>query len=142
MPDSIRKTLSIFSNVNIQIQDVSPSRKTLTVNLDANEVANEYKAVIGEVAKQVKIPGFRPGKAPAALVLKQYGKAVNDEFKQKVLSKAYRDGLKESKLDVIQVVSVQEGDIAPDKFAGINFIVDLRPSFELPELAGDRKSVV
>jgi trigger factor len=136
VPDSLRKTLPKFPNVNIQIQDVSPSRKTLTVNLDATEVAAEYKAVIGEVAKQVNIPGFRPGKAPAALVLKQYGKAVNEEFKKNVLGKAYREGLKESKLDVIQVVSVQEGDIAPDKFAGINFIVDLRPAFELPELAG------
>lgn len=136
MPDSPEETLSIFSTVNIQVQDVSPTRKSLTVNFDAKEVAAEYQAVIGEVSKQVRIPGFRPGKAPANLVLKQFGKAVNDEFKQKVVGKAYRDGIKESKLDVIQVVNVQEGDIAPDKFAGIVITVDIRPSFELPELAG------
>lgn len=122
--------------MNIQIQDVSPTRKSIVVNLDAQEVAAEYQAVIGEVAKQVRIPGFRPGKAPANLVLKQYGKAVTDEFKQKLVAKAYRDGVKESKLDVIQVVNVQEGDIAPDKFAGIVITVDLRPSFELPEITG------
>ncbi len=125
-----------FSTVNIQVQDVSPTRKSLVVNLDAKEVAAEYQAVIGEVAKQVRIAGFRPGKAPAHLVLKQYGKAVSDEFKQKVVGKAYRDGLKESKLDVIQVVNVQEGDLAPDKFAGIVITVDIRPSFELPDLSG------
>lgn len=122
--------------MNIQVQDVSPTRKSLVVNLDAKEVAAEYQAVIGEVAKQVRIPGFRPGKAPAHLVLKQYGKAVSDEFKQKVVGKAYRDGLKESKLDVIQVVNVQEGDLAPDKFAGIVITVDIRPSFDLPDFNG------
>lgn len=122
--------------MNIQVQDVSPTRKSLVVNLDATEVAAEYKAVIGEVAKQVRIPGFRPGKAPTQMVLKQYGKAVNDEFKQKVVAKAYRDGLKESKLEVIQVVNVQEGDLAPDKFAGIVITVDIRPSFEMTDLSG------
>lgn len=122
--------------MNIQIQDVSPTRKSLTVSLDANEVAAEYKLVIGAVSKQVSIPGFRPGKAPANLVLKQYAKAVNDEFKQKVVGKAYRDGIKESKLDVIQVTNVNEGDIAPDKFASIVITVDIRPAFELPELSG------
>jgi trigger factor len=122
--------------VNIQVQDVSPTRKSLTVNFDAKEVAAEYQAVIGEVVKQVRIPGFRPGKAPANLVVKQFGKAVKDEFKQKIVAKAYRDGIKEAQLDVIQVVNVQEGDISPDKFAGIVITVDIRPSFELPALDG------
>ena len=122
--------------MNIQIQDVSSSRKSIVVNFDATEVANEYKTVIREVAQQAKIPGFRPGKAPLNLLLKQYGKAVSEEFKQKIVGKAYRDGIKESKLDVIQVVNVQEGDIAPDKFAGIIITVDIRPSFELPDLSG------
>ncbi len=122
--------------MNIHIQDVSPTRKSLTVSFDATEVAAEYKSVIGEVSKQVRIPGFRPGKAPSSLILKQHGKAVGEEFKQKVVGKAYRDGIKESKLDVIQVTNVQEGDIAPDKFASIVITVDIRPAFELPDLAG------
>lgn len=122
--------------MNIQVQDLSPTRKSLTVNLDATEVAAEYQAVIREVAQQVRIPGFRPGKAPAQLVLKQYGKAVGDEFKQKVVGKAYRDGIRESKLDVIQVVKISEGDLAPDKFAGIVILVDVRPAFELPDYSG------
>lgn len=122
--------------MNIHIQDVSPTRKSLTVSFDAHEVAAEYKSVIGEVSRQARIPGFRPGKAPASMILKQYGKAVSDEFKQKVVGKAYRDGIKESKLDVLQVTNVQEGDIAPDKFASIVITVDIRPAFELPALSG------
>lgn len=122
--------------MNIHIQDVSPTRKSLTVSFDANEVAAEYKSVIGEVSRQARIPGFRPGKAPASMILKQYGKAVSDEFKQKVVGKAYRDGIKESKLDVLQVTNVQEGDIAPDKFASIVITVDIRPAFSLPVLDG------
>jgi trigger factor len=122
--------------VNIQVQDVSPTRKTLTVNLDAREVAAEYQAVIGQVSREARIPGFRPGKAPAHMILRQFGKTVQEEFKQKVVGRAYRDGIQEAKLDVVQVTNVDGGEIAPDKFAAVVITVDVRPSFELPELAG------
>jgi trigger factor len=122
--------------VNIQVQDVSPTRKSLTVSFDVREVAAEYNAVIREASKQARIPGFRPGKAPASMVLRQSGKAINEEFKQKVVAKAYRDGIQESKLDVIQVAHVLEGEIVPDKFAAIIITVDIRPTFDLPSLDG------
>ncbi len=128
--------------MNIQIQDVSPTRKSLVVSFDAKEVGIEYQAVIGEVSKQARLPGFRPGKAPAALVLKQYGKNIAEDFKQKVVGKAYRDGLKESKLNVVQVTGVEEGTIAPDQAATITITVDIQPSFELPDLAGIPVTVV
>lgn len=128
--------------MNIQIQDVSPTRKSLVVSFDAKEVGIEYQAVIGEVSKQARLPGFRPGKAPAALVLKQYGKNIAEDFKQKVVGKAYRDGLKESKLNVIQVTGVEEGTIAPDQAATITITVDIQPSFELPDLAGIPVTIV
>jgi trigger factor len=136
LTNSVNKTLLIFTTVNIQIQDVSPTRKSLVVSFDAKEVGIEYQAVVGEVSKQVRLPGFRPGKAPAALVLKQYAKNITEDFKQKIVGKAYRDALKETKLNVVQVTGIEEGTIAPDQAATITITVDLQPSFDLPELAG------
>jgi len=128
--------------VNIQIQDVSPTRKSLVVSFDAKEVGVEYQAVIGEVSKQARLPGFRPGKAPAALILKQYGKSITDDFKQKIVGKAYRDALKEAKLNVIQVTGVEEGTITPDQAATITITVDIQPTFVLPELGGIPVTVI
>ncbi|MEY4489331.1 MAG: hypothetical protein RIQ79_1839 [Verrucomicrobiota bacterium] len=128
--------------MNIQIQDVSPTRKSLVVSFDAKEVGIEYQAVVGEVSKQVRLPGFRPGKAPVALVLKQYAKNITEDFKQKIVGKAYRDALKETKLNVVQVTGIDEGTIAPDQSATITITVDLQPSFDLPELAGIPVTIV
>ncbi len=78
--------------MNVQITDINETRKTLTVTLDKGEVDGEYNTILGEFTKQVSLPGFRPGKAPAAMVAKRFGKELKDEFKQKVIGKAYRDG--------------------------------------------------
>jgi trigger factor len=92
--------------------------------------------VLGDFTKQANLPGFRPGKAPAAMVAKRYGKELKDEFKTKVIGKAYRDGLEQSKLEVLTLVEVEEGTIESGLSAAIKLTVDVRPDFQLPEYSG------
>lgn len=128
--------LPFYNTVNVQISDINETRKTLTVTLDKGEVDGEYNAVLGDITKQVSLPGFRPGKAPAAMVAKRYGKELKDEFKQKVIGKAYRDGLEQSKLEVLSLVDVEEGTIEPGLSAAIKLTVDVRPEIKLPDYTG------
>jgi trigger factor len=88
--------------------------------------------VVTEIAIYARLPGCRPGRAPADLVLKRFAKEVRDELKSKVIGKAYRDGMEKTKLDVANVVQVEEGTIESGLSAAITFTVDVQPQFELP----------
>lgn len=122
--------------MNVQITDINETRKALTVTLDKGEVDSEYKNLLAEFTKQVRLPGFRPGKAPAAMVATRFGKELKDEFKNKVIGKAYRDGLEQSKLEVLSLVDVEEGSVEPGLSAAIKLTVDVRPAIKLPEYVG------
>jgi len=122
--------------VNIELKDLSETRKNLVVSLDKSEVEGEYQAVVGEYAKQARLPGFRPGKAPAAMILKKYAKEITDEFKNKVVNKAYRGGLEQAKLDIISIINVEQGTIEPNLSSAITFTLDVRPAITLPDYAG------
>jgi trigger factor len=122
--------------VNVQLSPVSDSRKNLVVTLDKDEVDTEHKAVLGEYVRQARLPGFRPGKAPASLVIKKFSKEIAEELKQKVVTKAYRGALEKEKLDVLNVVSVDEGKIEQGVPAAITVTVDVRPEFTLPDYVG------
>jgi trigger factor len=122
--------------VNVQLSTLSETRKSLVVTLDPTEVDSEHAAVLVEFTKQARLPGFRPGRAPAAIVGKRFAKEIADEFKQKVVSKAYREGLEQQKLDVLNIVKIDEGTIAPGGPAAITVTVDVRPEFTLPDYVG------
>ena len=122
--------------MNIELKDISDTRKSLLVTLDKGEVDAEYQAVIKEITGAARIPGFRPGKAPANIIERRYAKEIREEFKNKVVSRAYRDGMKQAELDVLNVVDVKEGDVQPAVPAEITFTMDINPSFELPEYKG------
>jgi len=122
--------------VNVLLSTVSDTRKSLVVSLDKAEVDTEHQAVLGEYVRLARLPGFRPGKAPAAVVVKRFAKEISEEFKQKVVSRAYKGALEKEKLDVLNVVKVEEGTIEPGAPAAITVTVDVRPDFTLPEYVG------
>ena len=119
--------------MNVQLNSVSDTRKNLVVTLDKSEVDTEHQAVVAEFSQMAKIPGFRPGKAPAAMVVKRFGKEIADEFKQKVVSKAYRGALEKEKLDVLNVVNVEPGEVQAGLSASVTITLDVRPDFKLPD---------
>lgn len=122
--------------MNIELKDVTETRKTLVVTLDKSEVDAEHRAALAEIANYARLPGFRPGRAPADLIARRFGKEVQEELKSKVVSKAYRGGLDQAKLEVANIVDVAEGKIEPGLSAAVTFTLDLEPQFELPEYVG------
>jgi trigger factor len=122
--------------VNIELKDVSETRKSLVVSLDKGEVDGEYQAVVGEIARVARLPGFRPGRAPADLIVKRFGKEVQEELKSKVVGKAYRGGLEKTKLEVVNIVHIDEGKIEPGLSSAITFTLDVHPQFVLPDYLG------
>ncbi|MBW7897013.1 MAG: trigger factor [Opitutaceae bacterium] len=127
--------------MNVQLNSISDTRKSLVVSLDKSEVEAEHQAVVGEFSKLARLPGFRPGKAPAAMVVKRFGKEIADEFKQKVVAKAYREAMDQHKLDVLNIVKVEEGTIEAGLSAAVTVTVDVRPEFQLPEYNGLKTEV-
>jgi len=131
--DSSNLNLPANTPVNVQQNSLSATRKSLVVTLDQSEVDAEHQAVVAEFAKQARLPGFRPGKAPAAMIARRFAKEIAEEFKQKVVGKAYREGLEKEKLDVLNVVNLEEGTIAVGTAASVTITLDVRPEFVLPD---------
>jgi trigger factor len=131
----LASSINRIAPVNVQLNSISATRKTLVVTLDPGEVDSEHKAVLGDFVKNARLPGFRPGRAPAAIVSRRYAKEIGEEFKHKVVAKAYRGALDEQKLEVLNIVDVSEGTIAPGTPATVTVTVDVRPDFAVPDLA-------
>ena len=122
--------------MNVQLNSASTTRKSLVVTLDKTEVDTEHSAVLAEYVKHARLPGFRPGKAPLEMIKRKFTKDIAEEFKQKVVSKAYSSALEKEKLDVLNIVNVEEGKIEAGEAATITITLDVRPEFTLPEYVG------
>jgi trigger factor len=60
--------------LDVNVQDLPNSQKKLEILVSSDECTKAYEKVLSKLAKEVTIPGFRKGKAPAAMVLNHFGK--------------------------------------------------------------------
>ncbi len=122
--------------MNVELKDISETRKQLVVGLEAAEIDQELNRVTGEFVSQARIPGFRPGKAPIAIIRKRFEKEIAQELNQAVMAKAYREGTKEKGLEVLSVVDASEPTVQAGAPAEVTITVDIQPKFDLPDYKG------
>ena len=122
--------------MKISVEDITYNRKKLTVSVDAAEVDRAQRKVLGQFSRQVRIPGFRPGKAPANLIMRRYGRDVAEELERELKSEAYREIVEEDELRVSALLELDAGDIQAGQPAQITFVVDMEPEVNLPDYEG------
>ena len=122
--------------MSVTIENVSPCRKKLRVEVAAERVAGVRAGIFAEFCKAVTLPGFRPGKAPAPLIEKNFGKRIDEELQKRLFNEGYREALSQQKLRVVGYPAVESVEYTPGKPLVFVAVVDTAPEFALPDYKG------
>ncbi|MEW6184263.1 MAG: trigger factor [Thermodesulfobacteriota bacterium] len=122
--------------MKVQVEDVSPVKKTLTVEVEAERIKKDWESVVKNINKKVKLKGFRAGKVPVSVLLKYYGPQIEEETISLTVNRTYPEALKES--GVIPITMPELDYPALDK--EVPFIykatVELKPEITLSDYKG------
>jgi len=112
-------------------QDVSA---TFTVTVPATVVDAAFERVLSTLARQVRVPGFRPGRAPRGVLVQRVGtETLAEEVREALVDEHYPKAVRE--LELMPVNAHFHAD-PPVEGADFTFEVhaDLYPAFDLPDL--------
>ena len=122
--------------MNITVENLAPCKKLLRVEVDAKAVDETFDTVTKDFQKQASLPGFRPGKAPRAMVLKKYEPDIKTEVKRKLIGDLYRKALDEKKIAVIGYPDIEEIQFGRGQALQFAATIETSPEFQLPEYKG------
>jgi trigger factor len=105
----------------------------LQIELPPEEVAKEWDAIANSFVRFAKIPGYRPGKAPRAVIDKRFRKEIQDELTKKLVSKSYHDAVEKEQLRVASLTNIEDIRFGEDKSMRFRATVVIAPEFELPD---------
>ena len=105
----------------------------LQIELGPEEVAKEWDAIANSFARFAKIPGYRPGKAPRAVIDKRFHKEIQEEVTKKLVSKSYREAIEQEQLRVASLTNIEDVQFDEDKAMRFRATVVTAPEFELPD---------
>jgi len=128
----------------MDIKKLENSSVELTLTLSAATIEEDYSKTIKDYAKKLTLKGFRPGKAPVALVESKYGDAIREEVTFRLMEKNLTDSYKD--LDAKQrplpysTPELQNEDallpFKPNTDVTYSVIYDVVPEVKLPEYKG------
>lgn len=108
---------------------------TVSVELEQATIDKYYRRAIRQIAKKAKFPGFRPGKAPDAIVVQTYGQDyIEAQALDMLLDEVYPDILKEADID-----PTGPGSLETVELPRLTFSVPLAPVVELGDYRSMRK---
>ncbi len=105
----------------------------IKVEIPAERLSAERVRVTGDFSKQARLPGFRPGKAPAAMVAKRFKTEIEEEVNRALVSEGYREAVKENGLKVLSLADITDIEVGVDQILRFTAKVFLQPEFELPD---------
>src|SRR6202140_5343219 len=118
--------------MKVQVEKKPESVSTLKIELPPDEVSKEWDTIANSFARFAKIPGYRPGKAPRAVIDKRFRKEIQDEVTKKLVSKSYREAIEQKKLRVASLTNLEEVHFGEDKSMRFQATVVTAPEFKLP----------
>ena len=115
---------------------VEGCKHQIEVTIPVTEVDQETARVITDLQKKVRLPGFRPGKAPASLVRTKFGSEIRKEVLDNLLPRFFQKKLEEENLQVVGQPSVTDVHFHQGEPIRFKAEFEVAPSIELGEYRG------
>lgn len=108
-------------------------KRTLEITIPVEEVQKTTHHVVEELSAKVKIPGFRPGKVPANVILTRFKEQVRQDVLDHLMGPAFNKKASELSLDVVGTPKVK--DLKFEEGGPVEFTAEfeVRPEFELQD---------
>jgi trigger factor len=122
--------------VKTDVEELSPTRVRLSVEVSFEELKPSLDKAYKEVAQQARIPGFRPGKVPPRVIDMRIGRgAVLTEAVNDALPEFYGKAVEEAEVFTLGTPDVEIKQLEDGKELTFTAEVEIRPKFELPDFA-------
>lgn len=114
------------------VESLEGNKVKVTVELDQSEFEREMDAAFRRIAREVRIPGFRPGKAPRRILEARVGnEAARADALQHALPEFYAQAVRQHDVDVIAAPEIDITEGEEDGQVAFDAVVEIRPKVSI-----------
>jgi FKBP-type peptidyl-prolyl cis-trans isomerase (trigger factor) len=119
----------------VEVKKIDPVRRELKFKIGKDRVSKALESVYQEISKVAKVKGFRPGKAPRAIVEQQHSQVAQEELIRKLIPEVYQEGLEKEKIAPIDYPEIEDVQFKDGEMT-FTAKLDIRPEINLKQYKG------
>lgn len=122
--------------MRVSVETTSGLERRLTVGVPAEQVDTAVSQRLAEAARNVRLPGFRPGKVPMRVMQQRFGAGVRQEVLGEVISRSFQDAVRQENLRPAGQPSIEARNFEPGKDVEYIATFEIFPVVEVREVSG------
>lgn len=120
--------------MEINVKEINPYTQELTVGLEWKELSDDFNKFIGKFGKQIKMPGFRPGKVPRPVLIKQFLPLIESQFVEDNVQKYYLEALRKKEVVPVNKAEIKDVHFHQNEHFNFTAVFEVEVEAKLPEL--------
>ena len=137
IPPLAPKSKDVISpHMKIDIDTVNAIQQRVRVELPVDTVNREFIRVYESLGQRAKIRGFRPGKAPRAVLQRLYGDEVRGQVLARLVEDSLSEVIRERGLHVVSRPEVEAHDLEEGKAFAFSAVVQIKPEIDVKNYLG------
>src|ERR1043166_2934228 len=118
------------------VENLGTLERRVSMSVPVRDIEKKVDERLKQLARNVKMPGFRPGKVPLKIVAQTYGPQVRNEVLGDAVQKSFSDAVKEANLRVAGYPKIEKKDEAGADALEFSATFEIYPEVKPGELSG------
>jgi trigger factor len=115
---------------------VEGCKHEIEITVPVDEIARETERVVADIQLKVRLPGFRPGKAPTSLIRTKFAKQVREDVLENLLPKYFKKKMEEEELHPVGRPNVKDVDFKDGEPLRFKAEFEVAPEIDLKDYRG------
>ena len=120
------------------VESLGTLERRVSMTLPVDDIERQVDERLKKLARNVRLPGFRPGKVPLKLVAQTYGPQVRGEVLGDVVQKSFNDAVKEANLRVAGQPRIEKKDSADERSLEFSATFEIFPEVRLGDISASK----
>ncbi len=116
-----------------EVEEIDACNRKLKIEIPLGDYQSKLKAYYQKLGREVKVPGFRPGKVPASIMEKRFGPEVKQEVLTQMVSDSISQGIQDNKLRAMGDPSIVEINAEEGTDISVTANVEVLPPIEVKD---------
>ena len=122
--------------MSANVETLGNLERRVSMSVPTAEIEKQVDERLKKMARNVRMPGFRPGKVPMKLIAQTYGPQVRSEVLGDAVQKAFSDAVRDAKLRVAGYPRIERKDVANDAALEFSATFEVYPEIKIGDVSG------
>lgn len=120
-----------------EVKKLDSTKRQIDIEVSGDIVKNKFEDVFKRLAKEAKVPGFRPGHAPRDILEKHFSANANEQVLKELVPDIYNEAIKNEGLDCLGLPEISEVKLDRAKLS-FKAIVEVFPEIAIKDYKGKK----